>query len=194
MADGAEVTLGWYDNSLTADEARVLRALDHQVVHVLYMNNVHVRPEWSSRTEHQERFIHCIIADPQPRVLLEVSSREFASLSTDALLSRIEASLKSQSLLADMHRPPIGFLVLPLRAYLSCGQFHPLCQEIALVGYAPSRVGALASLCAGVGGRLRSSCGNAAMSVSKIACIETSTVGCPCSYTTGICRYSPTAI
>src|SRR5918997_5137818 len=76
MADGAEVTLGWYDNSLTADEARVLRALDHQVVHVLYMNNVHVRPEWSSRTEHQERFIQCIIADPQPRVLLEVSSRE----------------------------------------------------------------------------------------------------------------------
>jgi hypothetical protein len=32
MADEAEVTLGWYDNSLTADEARVLRALDHQVV------------------------------------------------------------------------------------------------------------------------------------------------------------------
>ncbi len=94
MADEAESTLGWYDNSLTTDEARRLRALDHQVVHVLYMNNVHARPEWSSRTEHQERFIQCIIADPQPRVLLEVPSSEFASLSAEALLSRLEDSLR----------------------------------------------------------------------------------------------------
>jgi hypothetical protein len=94
MADEADITLGWYDNSLTADEARMLIALDNQVVHVLYMNNVHARPEWSSRTEHHERFIQCVIADPQPRVLLELPSSEFAALSADALLSRLEASLR----------------------------------------------------------------------------------------------------
>lgn len=74
MADKAEVTLGWYDNSLTAGEAGVPRTLDHQVVHVLYMNNVHVRPEWYGRTEYHERFVQCVMADPYPRVLLDLPS------------------------------------------------------------------------------------------------------------------------
>jgi hypothetical protein len=30
MADEADITLGWYDNSLTTDEARMLIALDQQ--------------------------------------------------------------------------------------------------------------------------------------------------------------------
>ncbi len=90
----ADVTLGWYDNSLTADEARKLIALDQQVVHVLYMNNVHARPEWSSTTEDQERFIQCVVADPQPRVLLALPSSEFGVLSAEALLSRLENGLR----------------------------------------------------------------------------------------------------
>jgi hypothetical protein len=94
MADEAEVTLGWYDNSLTADEARRLIALDQQIVHVLYMNNVHARPEWSGTTEDGERFVQCVIADPQPRVLLALPSREFDALSAETLLSRLEESLR----------------------------------------------------------------------------------------------------
>jgi hypothetical protein len=94
MADEADITLGWYDNSLTADEARVLRALDHRVVHVLYMNNVHVRPEWYARADSHERLVQCVIADPHPRVLLDLPSSELDHLSADALLARIEASLR----------------------------------------------------------------------------------------------------
>ena len=94
MADEADSTLGWYDNSLATDEARRLIALDQQVVHVLYMNNVHARPEWSSTTEDGERFVQCVIADPQPRILLTLPSREFAALSAEALLSRLEESLR----------------------------------------------------------------------------------------------------
>ena len=93
MADETDITLGWYDNSLTVDEARKLVALDQQVVHVLYINNIHARPEWSGTTEDQERFIRCVIADPQPRVLLALPSREFDALSAEALLSRLEESL-----------------------------------------------------------------------------------------------------
>jgi hypothetical protein len=52
--------------------------------------------------------------------------------------------------------------------------------------YAPSGVGAMA--CAGDGGRLRSSCGNAATSSSTIACSDTRAVGRRCSSTTGTCR------
>ena len=58
--------------------------------------------------------------------------------------------------------------------------------------YAPSGVGAMA--CAGDGGRLRSSCGNAATSASMIACSDTRAVGRRCSSTTGTCRYAPRSI
>ena len=94
MADEADITLGWYDNSLTPDEARRLIALDHQVVHVLYMHNIHARPEWSGMTEDGKRLVQCVIADPQPRVLLALPSREFAALSAAALLARLEERLR----------------------------------------------------------------------------------------------------
>ena len=58
------------------------------------MNNVHVRPEWYGRTEYNERFVQCVIADPHPRVLLELPSSELDHLSADELLSRVEASLR----------------------------------------------------------------------------------------------------
>jgi hypothetical protein len=90
----ADVTLGRYDNRLTADETRVLSALDHQVVHVLYLNNVHARPEWYARTDAHERLVQCVIADPEPRVLLELPSSELNRLSADELLARLEDSLR----------------------------------------------------------------------------------------------------
>jgi len=103
MTDHAEVAMALYSD-LTEDEEKILKGFESDVVGILPKNTVNARLIWTSRTDDNHRVVECLIANPQskeskkPRLLLELSSSELATISRHELRSRLEANL---SLLED---------------------------------------------------------------------------------------------
>jgi hypothetical protein len=98
MTEHAEVTTVLYSD-LTEEEEAILREFEREVLGTLLKNAANARAIWTSRTDDVERFVQCLIANPQsteakkPRILLELPSRELAGLSRGDLSARLEESL-----------------------------------------------------------------------------------------------------
>jgi hypothetical protein len=99
MTEHAEVTTVLYSD-LTEEEEAILREFEREVVGTLLKHAVNARPIWTSRTDDLDRFVQCLIANPQsteskkPRILLELPSRELTALSRGDLSVRFEESLR----------------------------------------------------------------------------------------------------
>ena len=92
MADSVEFTMALYVG-LLADEERMLKAREREVMNVLFRHHVTSRPIWESRADATGRFVQLyLLGAPAP--VLELPSRQIASLSPHELRSRLEEKLR----------------------------------------------------------------------------------------------------
>jgi hypothetical protein len=94
MTESADVPRVGYRN-LLADEERVLKGLEDEVLSVLLKHQVTFRPMWTSRTDATDRLLRLSILDNQhSRVLLEVPASHLALLSPPEVRSHLEEKLR----------------------------------------------------------------------------------------------------
>jgi len=97
MTESADVPRVVYRN-LLADEERVLKGLEQDVISVLLKNQVTFRPMWTSRTDANDRLVRLCVLDTQhSRVLLELPSSHIALLSPNEVRVRLEEKLRYHS-------------------------------------------------------------------------------------------------
>ena len=80
---------------LLADERRVLKGLEHEVLSVRHENSsAPFRPMWTSRTDAHKRVVMLCPFANEKIVLFEWPSSQIATLSPQVLRARLEENLK----------------------------------------------------------------------------------------------------
>ena len=97
MTENSDVPRVVYRN-LLADEERVLKGFEQEVLSVLLKNQMTFRPLWTSRMDPPDRLVRLYVLDPQhSRVLLELPSSHLALLSPKEVRARLEEQLRQPS-------------------------------------------------------------------------------------------------
>ena len=93
MTDVAETTMALY-RGLLAEEEKVLRGLENDVVSVVLNNHINARPVWESRTDASGRFVRLYFFDTPATPLFELPSSQIAVLTPYALRSLLGEKLR----------------------------------------------------------------------------------------------------
>ena len=97
MTENSDVPRVVYRN-LLADEERVLKGFEQEVISVLLKNQMTFRPLWTSRMDTPDRLVRLYVLDTQhSRVLLELPSSHLALLSPKEVHARLEEQLRQPS-------------------------------------------------------------------------------------------------
>ena len=89
MSDKANVNMIVYQ--VSAEEKKKLEKFEDDIMKTLLKNNILDRPFWISKTSDHVRL--CLPTSFQPRVILELPSKELDILSCDDLISRLNKNI-----------------------------------------------------------------------------------------------------
>lgn len=95
MTDDEDISIILYDSNLLPEEKRLLRSMEREILRELIENSLTNRPIWSSRMEENSRFLQLVQPDdPKQKVLLDLSSSDLDTISSDVLVLRLKNSIR----------------------------------------------------------------------------------------------------